>query len=94
MSMLDFINVDIAFMAASGYSLDNGFTVSNYFECELKKAVIKKAKKVIMMADSSKFTKVLAFTFGDLSDLDVLICEKKLPDPIIKKAIEAGVEII
>ncbi|HAA25326.1 MAG TPA: DeoR/GlpR transcriptional regulator [Ruminiclostridium sp.] len=93
MSMLDFINIDIAFMAASGYTPENGFTVSNYFECELKKAVIKKAKKVIMMADSSKFNKVLAFTFADIPDLDVLICEKKLPDPILKKAVEAGVEI-
>jgi DeoR/GlpR family transcriptional regulator of sugar metabolism len=94
MSMLDFINIDIAFMAASGYTPENGFTVSNYFECELKKAVIKKAKKVIMMVDSSKFNKVLAFTFGDLSDLDILVCEKKLPDPIMKKVKEAGVEII
>lgn len=47
-----------------------------------------------MMVDSSKFNKVLAFTFGDLSDLDILVCEKKLPDPIMKKVKEAGVEII
>jgi DeoR/GlpR family transcriptional regulator of sugar metabolism len=92
--MLDLINIDIAFMAASGYSPENGFTVSNFFECELKKAVIKKAKKVIMLIDSSKFNKVLAFTFGHLSDLDVLICDDKIPGHIVKKAEEAGVKVL
>ncbi len=94
MSMLDFINVDIAFMAASGFSPENGFTVSNFFECELKKAVIKKAKKVIMLIDSSKFNKVLAFTFGQLSDMDIMICDKELSGSIMGKAREAGVQIL
>ena len=94
MSMLDFINIDIAFMAASGFTLENGFTVSNFFECELKKAVMKKAKKVIMMVDSSKFNKVLAFTFGNLSDLDILISDEKLPEMVAAKAREAGVKVI
>ncbi len=94
LSMLDFMNIDIAFMAASGYTVENGFTVSSYFECELKKAVIQKAKKVIMMVDSSKFNKVLAFTFGSLEDMDILICEKDLPDIMKKKSREAGVKII
>ena len=92
--MLDIINIDIAFMAASGFSIENGFTVSNFFECELKKAVIKKAKKVIMLVDSSKFNKVLAFTFGHLSDLDVLISDDKIPEHIVRKAEEAGVKVL
>jgi DeoR/GlpR family transcriptional regulator of sugar metabolism len=94
MSMLDFINIDIAFMAASGFSFENGFTVSNFFECELKKAVIKKAKKVIMMVDSSKFGKVLAFTFGNLSNLDILISDDNLPKTVVNKARELGVKVI
>ncbi|HEY8421787.1 MAG TPA: DeoR/GlpR family DNA-binding transcription regulator [Thermoclostridium sp.] len=93
-SMLDIFNIDIAFMAASGFSPENGFTVSNFFECELKKTVIKKAKKVIMLADSSKFNKVMAFTFGHLSDLDVLISDDKIPEYIVKKAKEAGVTVL
>lgn len=94
MSMLDFINIDIAFMAASGFTLENGFTVSNFFECEFKKAVIRKAKKVIMMIDSSKFGKTLAFTFGNLSDLDVLISDDKLPEAVATKASEAGLTVL
>lgn len=91
MSMLDFINIDIAFMAASGFTFENGFTCSSFFECELKKAVIQKAKKVIMLVDSSKFNKTLAFTFGHLSDLDILISDNGLPESVISKAKEEGV---
>lgn len=94
MSMLDFINIDIAFMAASGFTLENGFTVSNFFECELKKAVMKKAKKVIMMVDSSKCNKVLAFTFGNLNDLDILISDGGFPEAVINKAHELGVKVL
>ena len=94
MSMLDFMNIDIAFMAASGFTVENGFTVSNFFECELKKAVMKKAKKVIMMADSSKCNKVLAFTFGNLNDLDILISDGNLPEAVANKAHELGVKVL
>ncbi|HZK28361.1 MAG TPA: DeoR/GlpR family DNA-binding transcription regulator [Thermoclostridium sp.] len=93
-SILDIINIDIAFLAASGFSLENGFTVSNFFECELKKAVIKKAKKIIMLVDSSKINKVLAFTFGQLSDLNILISDEKLPDKIAQEATLSGVKVL
>ncbi|UZQ86410.1 hypothetical protein ODU73_000852 [Thermoclostridium stercorarium] len=56
--------------------------------------MIKKAKKVIMLIDSSKFNKVMAFTFAHLSDLDVLISDDKIPDYIVKKAEEAGVTVL
>ena len=72
------INIDIAFMSASGYSEENGFTVSNIFESELKRNIIKKAKKIIMLMDSSKIDKVLAFTFAARSDVDMLILESDL----------------
>ena len=70
------INIDIAFMSASGYSKENGFTVSNLYESELKRTVIKKAKKTIILMDSSKIDKVLAFTFAQKEDIDLVITEK------------------
>lgn len=78
MTFLDSINIDIAFMAASGFTLDSGFTVSNIYECELKKKVLSRAKKVIILMDTSKINKTLPFTFAKLQDIDVLITEKPL----------------
>lgn len=88
------VNIDIAFMAASGFSLEHGFTSGDYYECELKKAVIKKAGKVIMLMDVSKINKNMLFTFATLKDIDVLISDDELDDTINKAAAKHGVKIV
>jgi len=88
------VNIDIAFMATSGFSLEHGFTSGDYYECELKKAVIKKAGKVIMLMDLSKINKNMLFTFATLRDIDVLICDDDLDDSVLKAAAKFGVTIV
>ena len=77
-------DIDIAFIVPSGYSSKSGFSCGNYSECELKSYVVKKAKKVIMLIDSSKYDKDFPYTFGRLSDVDVIITdsdfERKFPN--------------
>ncbi len=79
LDFLDNINIDIAFMAASGFSHKNGFTCGNYAEGEIKKKVIAKAGKVIVLMDSSKYGKSLPFTFARLNDVDMVISDDGLP---------------
>lgn len=93
-SQLDNINIDLAFMSASGFSIENGFTVSNIYECELKRKVIKSAKKVILLMDTSKLNKALPFTFAHLEDIDLLICETQLPPEVEAEAKKSGVKLI
>ena len=88
------INIDTALMCASGFSAGCGFTGGNSNECELKRTVIKKARQVIMLLDSSKFDRSLPYTFASLSDIDCLICDSPLPDGLFSQATAAGVEII
>lgn len=93
-SFLETINIDLAFMAASGFSIENGFTVSNLYESELKQKVVSRANKVIMLVDSSKLGRDLAFTYAYLKDVDIWICEKELPAEIQKEAKKAGTKIV
>jgi len=91
---LSAINIDIAFMASSGFSLQNGFTSGTYSECDLKKEVLSRASKVIVLMDSSKVGKSLPYTFGTLDHIDILISDDNLPDAVIKAAKENGVTIV
>ena len=75
LDVLSQVNIDLAFMSASGFSIDRGFTVSNMNECPLKRTVIQKANKVFLLMDTGKFNKDLAFTFAGLEDIDYLISE-------------------
>jgi len=93
LSFLDAINIDIAFMAASGFSFKSGFTAGDYGECEIKKKVISKVNKTILLMDSTKFGKNLPFTFASLDDIDILISDDKvLPDTV--KRINNGISKI
>ena len=92
--MLDNINIDIAFMSASGFSLDSGLTVSNVYESELKKKVVSRSRKVVLLLDTQKLNRNMTFTYGNLKDIDILVAEKQLPDEIIHEAEKYGVQII
>ena len=84
LSFLDHINIDIAFMASSGFIFGNGFTCGSFDECQIKKRVIEKAANKIMLMDSSKFGRNLPFTFASLSDIDLLITDKKVTQDDLK----------
>jgi DeoR/GlpR family transcriptional regulator of sugar metabolism len=94
MGFIDNINIDLAFMSSSGFSIEGGFTISNIYECELKKKVINAAKKVYMLMDTSKINKNLSFTFAKLEDIDIWITEKKLPYEIEEAALKAKVNLL
>lgn len=74
------LNIDLAFIGASACSLNNAFTCGDYQEAELKKAIIKKAQKVICLMDSSKLNFSLPYTFAKFRDIHVLITERLLPE--------------
>ena len=94
LSFLDNINIDVAFMGTSGFTLLNGFTCGNYDECQIKKRVIEKAAKAIMLMDSSKFGKNHPFTFAALPDIDLLITDNKVSDEDLAKLRESDATVI
>jgi len=94
MRFLSDVNIDIAFLCPSGLSAQCGFTGGKYSECELKRAVVEKARKVIMLMDISKTDKSLPYTFANLSDVDILICDGPLPENLAKMAENEGVQVI
>lgn len=93
-SVVDNINIDIAFMSASGFSMDSGLTVSNVYECELKKKVVARSKKVILLLDSQKINKNMTFTYANLKELDILATEKQLPEEILAETRKFGIRTI
>lgn len=88
------LNIDTAFMVASGFTTGSGFSCGNYSECELKSSIIKKARTVIMLMDSSKFDKNLPFTFSELGDINYFITDQRPDDAVMEAAEVAGVTVL
>lgn len=91
---LDEINIDIAFMSASGFSVDSGFSVANIYEGELKRRILERSNKVVMLMDLSKVGRNMPFTYAKLDDIDVWVCEKRPSKEIEEAAMRKGVAII
>lgn len=94
LNMIENLNIDIAIMSASGFSLERGFTVSNRYESQLKKEILDKARKIVMLMDKSKINKDLTFTFANLEDIDCWVCDEKPEDAILQACKEKQVELI
>ena len=93
----DFINdtnIDTAFLSTSGFSPETGFTCGSLNECEIKKAVISKAKKVVLMLEKHKIDVRHMFTFAGLDDIDVIVTDEPLPAHILKLVKEKNIKII
>ena len=84
------INIDVAFMAASGYTLEDGFTNGSFDEYELKRFVIQKAKKTVILMDAGKLGKCMPYTFCRPEDADVLVMDQPPETDLLQKAKEAG----
>ncbi|MCL2810786.1 MAG: DeoR/GlpR family DNA-binding transcription regulator [Clostridia bacterium] len=80
--VLQSLNIDIAFMGASGFSETGGFTAGEHGECALKRLVLDKAERVILLMDSSKIGKNMPYTFARPPDIDILVTDTGLPAAI------------
>lgn len=88
------VNIDVAFMAPVGGSAVDGFSCGNYTEYEVKRAVVKKANKVIVLMDASKLGHSLPFTFASLKEIDILISNARFDKDFSDEAKKCGVQLI
>ncbi|MCK9251858.1 MAG: DeoR/GlpR family DNA-binding transcription regulator [Eubacteriales bacterium] len=88
------LNIDLAFVAASAFSLPNGFTCGDYFEAELKRLIIRKARQVVILMDASKLNSNMPYTFARLQNIYALVSDILLPDEYQKAARQAHVLLL
>jgi DeoR/GlpR family transcriptional regulator of sugar metabolism len=83
-SIFSRLNIDIAFMGAHGVDQRGGFTSPNLMESETNRAVRAHAKKLVILADHTKWEEIAFSTFAQLKDADVLITDEGLPEQALE----------
>ncbi|GHH90665.1 DeoR/GlpR family DNA-binding transcription regulator [Streptomyces capillispiralis] len=83
------IRADVLFVAANGFSAEHGLTTPDLAEAAVKRAAMAAARRVVLLADSSKHGQEHFARFGDLGDVDLLITDSGL-SPQDAAAIESG----
>lgn len=84
------VRVDTAFIGTNGLSIERGLSTSDQAEAVTKQAMIKAARRVVVLADHSKIGADDFYRFAALSDIDVLITDTGL-DPDLAEDLRATV---
>ncbi|NGO73216.1 DeoR/GlpR family DNA-binding transcription regulator [Streptomyces boncukensis] len=72
------VNADVLFLATNGFCADGGLTTPDLAEAAVKRTVIAAARRVVLLADSSKFGQGHFARFGDLAQVDLLVTDTGL----------------
>ncbi|MEA4894621.1 MAG: DeoR/GlpR family DNA-binding transcription regulator [Oscillospiraceae bacterium] len=76
MDFLRSFNVNKAFMAATGVSVESGATNSSQEELPIKKAMVERSNMRILVADATKFGQRALLTYAELSKFNVVVSDK------------------
>ncbi len=86
--------VDVAFLGASGMSLQRGLTTPDPGEASVKAAMIAAARRTVLLADHTKFGNDSLARFGALADINVLVTDSELDDGAAAAIGLAGPKVI
>ncbi len=86
-------NADIVFLGTSGISLNKGFTSSDIYEAEIKRAMVSAARHVVVVADHSKFTRQGLISFAHFDEVDALVTSQIADIALCQEIQRMGVEV-
>ncbi|WP_182486546.1 DeoR/GlpR family DNA-binding transcription regulator [Microbacterium halimionae] len=86
------IRPDIAFIGANGISGEFGLSTPDAEEAAVKEAIVRAARRVVVLADSSKFGQELLVGFAALNEIDVIVSDAPMQTELADAVSAAGVE--
>ena len=91
---LDRLRPDIAFLGTNGVSAAFGLSTPEEREAAVKAAMIRRSRRSVVLADSTKLDEEALYRFAELRDLDTLVSNVD-PAGTLSAALDAeGVEVI
>ncbi|MFD5441539.1 DeoR/GlpR family DNA-binding transcription regulator [Streptomyces tendae] len=88
------IRADVAVVAANGFSAEHGLTTPDLAEAAVKRAALTAARRVVLLADSSKYAQEHFARFGALDDVDLLITDTGLTPEDAGDIERVGTEVV
>jgi DeoR family glycerol-3-phosphate regulon repressor len=86
--------VDYAIIGASALDADGAIMDHDVREVSVARAILKNARKRILICDGGKFANSAPVRICDVADLDVVITDRAPPAPFAEAAARSGTEIL
>jgi len=88
------LNLDMVFMGVHGMDPHAGFTTPNLMEADVNRALVTASRRVVVVADHTKWRTVGVSTFAPLDEAMVLVSDDGLLDEARRPLLEAVGELL
>lgn len=89
----DHLNINKAFICASGVTLEKGISDFSLEEAMTRKQLINISQTVYVATDSTKFNKDVAIQVCPLDEVDMILTDNGLPKETLHQFTEAGIQL-
>ncbi|POZ57848.1 Glucitol operon repressor [Lysinibacillus sphaericus] len=89
----DHLNINKAFICASGVTLEKGISDFSLEEAMTRKQLINISQTVYVATDSTKFNKDVAIQVCPLDEVDMILTDNGLPKETLQQFTEAGIKL-
>jgi DeoR/GlpR family transcriptional regulator of sugar metabolism len=92
--VIGMLHIDKAFMGTIGLTIEEGSSTTDPNEAFTKEQAMKRAKKVIVLADSSKIGVPAFARNGSIADIDILVTDHQLSKRLRKALEDCGIDVL
>ncbi|MGA9871640.1 MAG: DeoR/GlpR family DNA-binding transcription regulator [Rhodococcus sp. (in: high G+C Gram-positive bacteria)] len=94
LTALDWLRVDVAFVGTNALSVGHGLSTPDSDEAAVKRAMVRSANHIVVLADSTKVGREHLVSFARLDTIDVLVTDEDIDDKDHKSLIDNGIEVV
>jgi DeoR family transcriptional regulator of aga operon len=88
------VNIDITFLGVSAFNPIMGAAANHEDEAKVNRQMVQRSKKIIVVADSSKFSRSAFATICGADQIDTIITDSNVDEEMLKELRRLGIEII
>jgi DeoR family fructose operon transcriptional repressor len=92
--VLSHLRVDVTFLGTNGVTAEHGLTTPDPDEAAVKRALIASGRRVVALADASKFDVETAVRFAAPGEIDVLVTDSDVSSADRRALTKAGIEVV
>lgn len=88
------LRVDVAFIGTNGLSLTHGLSTPDPDEAAVKTAMIRAARRVVVLADSTKLGRESMVRFGSLESIDALVTDAGIDEDLRRELESHDIDVV
>ena len=88
------LRADVVFLGANGVTGSHGFSTPDETEAASKRAMVRAAQRVVVLADSSKLGREHLVRFAGVEDVDVLVTDDEADPDVVAEIESHGIEVL